>query len=273
MLRSLKDIQNYTIAATDGEVGEVKDFYFDDNAWVVRYFVVEAGSWLSSKQVLISPIAVRHPDWSARRLPVALTQDQVRRSPDIDTQKPVSRQHEAQMLEYYGYANYWGGGGMWGEGLYPYAMVPGYAYAGAEQEDRERQAEADLRLQRMHQRGDDPHLRSCQAVTGYQVRATDGEVGAVTGFLVDDETWAVRYLVIDTGHWWAGHKVLVSPLWIEGVHWSDRAVAVELSREALKSAPAYDAGVAWTLEQDRQLFLHYARAGGPVGGLTPAPGR
>ncbi len=264
MLRSLKDIQDYTIGATDGEVGKVRDFYFDDDAWVVRYFVVETGSWLSSRQVLISPIAVQHPDWQERRLPVALTQEQVRHSPDIDTHKPVSRQHEAQMLDYYGYANYWGGGGMWGEGLYPYAMVPGYAYAGTEIEDRERQLEAGERVERARRRQDDPHLRSCEAVTGYQVQASDGDVGPVTGFLVDDQTWAVRFLVVDTGHWWAGHKVLLSPLWIEGVHWSDRAVTVELSRAAIQSAPAYDAEAAWTLEQDRALFLHYAREGSPA---------
>ncbi len=262
MLRNLKDLHNYAISATDGEIGEVKDFYFDDDAWAVRYFVVETGSWLASRQVLISPIAVHQPDWQARKLPVFITQEQVRRSPDIDTHKPVSRQQEETYLGYYGYANYWGGGGLWGEGLYPYAMVPGYAYADLATEERERDAEAGLRIQRARHRNDDPHLRSTQAVTGYHVHATDGEIGHVAGFLVDDRTWAIRYAVIDTSNWWVGHKVLIAPLWIQGVHWSDRTLAVDLSREAIQSAPAYDAGAEWTQEQDRLLFQHYSRDGG-----------
>lgn len=119
MLRSLNDLQNYTVGATDGNVGQVKDFYFDDDAWVVRYFVVDTGTWLSSRKVLISPMSVTRPDWMERLLPVSLSKWQVKNSPDIDTDKPVSRQHESQTLGYYGYSMYWEGPGMWGEGMYP----------------------------------------------------------------------------------------------------------------------------------------------------------
>ena len=271
MLRSLKDLHNCPVNATDGEVGQVKDCYFDDQAWAIRYLVVETGSWLSSRKVLISPIAVQKPDWQARSLSVGISQQQVKNSPDIDTHKPVSRQHEEQMLGYYGYANYWGGGGLWGGGLYPYAMVPGYEFAGPEPEDRDREFEASLRLERARRRNDDPHLRSCEAVTGYHVQGTDGDVGEVAGYLFDDKTWAIRYLVIDTSHWWVGHKVLVAPLWIDGVHWSDRAVAVNLSREAIQSAPAYEPDSVWTVEQDRLLFLHYSRDGSPAADLATPP--
>jgi PRC-barrel domain len=262
MLRNLKDLENYKISATDGEIGHVKDFYFEDDAWVVRYFVVDAGTWLTSRKVLISPISVHHPDWLARTLPVSITQQQVKHSPDFDSDKPVSRQNEEQYLGYYGYPYYWGGVGMWGEGLYPYAMVPGYAPGyGVDRVERERELEAYLRDERARHRNDDPHLRSCNAVTGYHIHATDGDIGHVSGFLVDDETWSIRYLVIDTSNWWVGHKVLIAPPWIKGVHWSDQTVSVDLSRESIKNAPPYDSTSDWGRDQERGLYRHYGRGG------------
>jgi hypothetical protein len=126
MLRSLNDLESYTIGATNGQVGQVTDFYFDDLSWTVRYLIVDTGTWLSSRKVLISPISVREADWANRTLAVSISQEQVKNSPDIDTDQPVSRQHESQYLGYYGYAPYWDGGGLWGAGMYPYAMAPGY---------------------------------------------------------------------------------------------------------------------------------------------------
>ena len=113
MLRTMKDFEDYAIHATDGVIGHVKDFYFDDEAWVILYFVVETGGWLSSRKVLISPIAISHPDWTDKVLPVSITKEQVKNSPDIDTDKPVSRQHEMRYLGYYDYSYYWGGVGLW----------------------------------------------------------------------------------------------------------------------------------------------------------------
>ncbi len=261
MLRNLKDLENYKISATDGEVGKVKDFYFEDDAWVVRYFVVDTGTWLSSRKVLISPIAVHHPDWSARTLPVSISKEKVENSPDFDSDKPVSRQHEEQYLGYYGYANYWGGGGMWGAGLYPYAMGSAFGGWGVDRGDREQELQAYQRNERARHRDDDPHLRSSNAVTGYHIHATDGDIGHVSGFLVDDETWAIRYLVIDTSNWWLGHKVLIAPSWIKGVQWEDETVTVDLSRESIKSAPHYDPANAWGREQELVLYRNYGRDG------------
>jgi hypothetical protein len=260
MLRNLKDMENFKIAATDGEIGHVKDFYFDDEAWVVRYLVVDAGTWLESRQVLISPISVLDPDWPSKTLSVSITQEQLRNSPDIDTCKPVSRQNEAHYLGYYGYPAYWGGGGLWGEGLYPYAMAPGFAGYRVGHAEHERELEAYLRDERARHRNDDPHLRSCNAVSGYRIHAMDGDIGHVSGFLVDDATWAIRYLVIDTSNWWVGHKVLVAPSWIKGVHWSDQTVSVDLSREAIKDAPPYDSASAWGRDQEMKLYRHYDRS-------------
>jgi len=115
MLRSMDDLKDYTIHATDGNIGHVKDFYFDDETWAIRYLIVDTGSWLSNRKVLISPIAIRIPNWRDRVLPVSITKEQVRNSPDIDTDKPVSRQHEVEFQEHYNYPSYWGGAGLWGD--------------------------------------------------------------------------------------------------------------------------------------------------------------
>ena len=259
MLRDTKVLENYSIEATDGEIGHVEDFYFDDDTWVVRYLVVNSGSWHSRREVLISPISIHDPDWAGRTLPVSLTKEQVRNSPDIDRDKPVSRQNEEDYLGYYGYANYWGGPGLWAGGMYPFAMVPGYAGHGVDRREREQEMEADLRAERRRHRNDDPHLRSCNAVIGYHIQAIDGDIGHVAGYLLDPQTWAIRYLIVDTSNWWMGHKVLMAPEWITGVHWPDKTVSIDLRREAIKAAPVYDPFMQWSRQLDLDLHRHYGR--------------
>ena len=174
MLRNIKDLRGYVIRAIDGTIGKVDDFYFDDEDWGIRYLVVDTGSWLSGRKVLISPVTVGHAGWMARRLPVALTRAQVEHSPDIDTRKPVSRQHEAQYLGYYGYPNYWGGAGLWGMGAYPGSLTA------------QGRVEQDLRDHGNLATPDDCHLRSSNAVVGHHIRATDGDIGHLEDLLVDD---------------------------------------------------------------------------------------
>lgn len=257
MLRTTKDLAHYTMDATDGAIGHVKDLYFDNDAWVVRYLVVETGSWLSSRKVLISPISIHQPDEIGKTLPVAITKEQVRNSPGIDTEQPISHQNEEDILGYYGYGNYWGGVGMWGGGMSPYAMVPRYAGFGIDRAGRE--IVAGLRGKLARHRNDDPHLRSCKVVEGYHIHANDGEIGHVAEYLVDEQTWAIRYLVVDTSNWWMGHQVLVAPKWISGVHWADETASVSLSREAVKRAPAYDPTMAWNPQLERSLYQHDGR--------------
>lgn len=261
MLRSLKELENYQISATDGQIGHIRDFYFDDDAWAVRYIVVDTGNWLVGREVLISPISVQYSGWAERTMPVCITREQVRNSPGIDTDKPVSRQHEEQYLGFYGYPYYWGGAGMWGEGPYPYALVPGYAGGRVDRVEHERELEAYLRDERVRHRNDDPHLRSCNAVAGYRVHANDGDLGHVAGFLVDDETWAIHHVIVDTSNWWLGHKVLIAPRWISNVQWADRTVSVDLSRDSIRNAPPYDATVEWSQDQDQLLYHHFGRSG------------
>ncbi len=262
MLRSMNDLEGYAIRATDGTIGHVKDFYFDDHSWVIRYLVVETGSWLSSRRVLISPISIGQPDWAAKVLPVSITREQVKNSPAIDTDKPVSRQHEERYLGYYGYPAYWGGPGIWGGGMYPgmIASENGGAVA-APFPMGPQEAEAYARAFEAQHQSDDPQLRSCKAVVDYHIEATDGEIGHVQGLLVDEETWAVRYLVADTSNWWLGHQVLVAPQWIKNVNWSHATIAVNLTRQAVEDSPPYDSAGPLDRTQETGIHEHYGRAG------------
>jgi hypothetical protein len=244
MLRSIKDMEHYAIAATDGFIGHVKDFYFDDEAWAIRYLVVETDGSTSHRRVLISPIAVNQPNWAEKIFPVAITRAQVAKSPDIDTDKPVSRQQEMGYLGYYGYGNYWGGGGLWGGGLYPDMLQSGRGATTAQVAD--------------HQH-DDPHLRSANAVMRYYVHATDGDIGHVQGMLVDERTWAIRFIVVDTSNWYLGHKVLIAPEWIQDVYWQESKLNVSITRQAVKDAPAYDDASALDREGETSIYQHHRR--------------
>jgi uncharacterized protein YrrD len=231
VLRKAKDLVGYAIHATDGNIGAVTDLYFDDERWAVRYLVVDTGGWLTGRKVLISPRAFGELEWSAKVLPVSLTKSQVENSPDIDTNKPVSRQHEAAHLGYYEYPFYWGGSGLWGMGEYPGDLSSQTAI------------EAELRANEPASpvtASDDSHLQSFNAVMGYHIHATDGEIGHVDDMLIDDRSWAIRDLVVDTSNWWGGHKVLIEPGSITSVTWSSAEVKVSLSRADVQKARTFD---------------------------------
>jgi len=244
MLRNATQLQDFAIRATDGELGTVDELYFDDETWAIRYLTVETGGWLSGRQVLISPISVIHTDWRDKRLDVALTKRQVENSPNIATDKPVSRQHEIAYSGYYGYPYYWAGPCMWGPSAYPGGVMT---------------APNDAIEDSIRQESKDSHLRSTKAVTGYHIEASDGEIGHVAGFIVDDEDWAILYMEVATKNWWPGKKVLVSPAWIERVSWEDSKAYVGLTREAIKSAPEFVDFTPITREYENRLYSHYGR--------------
>ena len=247
MLTNAAYLRDMVIRATDGDIGTVNEFYFDDEAWVIRYLTVGTGGWLGDRQVLISPISIVHADWQAWRLEVALTKLQVKNSPGIDTHQPVSRQHEAAYLDYYGYSYYWIGPNMWGPVLYPSGLPIPASIIKEAPSGRSRGASQDS------------HLRSNEAVTGYHIEARDGEIGHVEGFVMDDETWAIRYVEVATKNWWPGKKVLVSPSWIQRVSWADSKVYLGLSRDVVKNAPAYMESGSITREYEDQLHRHYGQ--------------
>ena len=259
MLTNAKYLKGLVIRATDGELGTVDQLYFDDETWAIRYLTVDTGGWLGGRHVLISPFAVVHTDWPARRLDVALTKKQVEKSPDIDTQRPVSRQQEAEYLGYYGYPSYWGGPYLWGPTLTPGIPVP-------------MPVSAEPLVNNSRKESLDSHLRSNEAVTGYHIEATDGEVGHVEGFVVDEETWTIRYMEVATRNWWPGKKVLVSPEWIESVSWAESKVCVALTREAIKDAPTYVESRPITREYENRLYVGYGRTPYWLSGTTGKTG-
>jgi hypothetical protein len=260
MLRSNRDLDDFSIHATDGNLGRLSDFYFDDTSWVIRYLVVETGSWLEDRSVLISPLSLGTPNWTDNVLPVALTMAQVKGSPHIDVHRPVSRQHEIQWLGYYGYPYYWEGAGLWGGGLYPYLVQPDLlGFSPGDEADLPATERAYARAAAARHAQDDIHLRSCKAVTGYHVHATDGDIGHVNGMLLDEDTWAIRYLIVSTSNWWLGHEVLVAPTWIGDVSWDQSKVHVSLTREQVRNAPLYDPSVPINRDEEIGIFEHYAR--------------
>ena len=262
MLRDAKDMLGFAIEATDGALGHVRDVYFDDEAWVIRYLVVETGAWLSHRKVLVSPFSMDEPQWTSEKLPVRLTREQVRASPSIDTDKPVSRQYELSFGGYYAYPNYWGSTGLWGAGYYPWTMYPGSGHGGAVADHVAGQGHRQRVAHRAAEHSDDdPHLRSCNAVIGYHIHATDGDIGHVDGMLVDEKSWAIRYLVINTSNWWLGHQVLVAPEWITDVSWVDRKVIIDLTRQVIKDSPKWDSALLTDRQQEALVYQHYGRKG------------
>ena len=227
MLRNINDLQGFRITAKDEDIGTVKDFYFDDETWTVRYLIVKTGPWFS-REVLISPASVTDHSWQAGTFSVNITKEQVRNSPDIDTDKPVSRQQEAELAKYYPWQSYWGAafypGGVWGI-IEPAPFI-------------------DPRLLRQIDekeiRHENRHLRSSKEVTGYHIQAENGNIGHVTNFVFDDQTWQIAYLMVDTHNWIGGKKTLIAVKHVQHVEWENSKVVVDLTIEGIKTSEAVD---------------------------------
>jgi uncharacterized protein YrrD len=244
MLSKAKTLKGYSLQNTEAEtIGKVKEFYFDDRHWTVRYLVANTGTWLSGRQVLISPYAMIAVNRDHQDIVADLTKKQIEHSPSLDSDKPVSRQFEESYYGYYGYPMYWGGPYSWG--YYPYI-------------ERNREKWNDFNRD---EKKWDHHLRSSHEVTGYHIQAKDGELGHVEDFIIDDETWVIRYLIVNTSNWWAGKKVLVSPQWIERVSWGENKVFINLSRETIKQSPEYTDESLLTRDYEIGLHGHYNRKG------------
>ncbi len=251
MRHNVKSLTGFTISATDGEIGKVKDFYFDDESLTIRYLIVETGSWLVGRKVLISPRAIVKLDWDDRTFVSNLTQEQVRSSPDIDTERPVSRQHEMELYKHYPWGDYYGGV-LWGGGMGVTGMMlpshPGF--------ERAQQKEADTTED---QANADPHLRSIDEVTGYSIKATDGKIGDLEDFIMDENTWKLDFLVVDTGNLFPGKKVVISPKWIKEIKWETSEVFVNATIEQVKNSPEYEAGKYIDDEYEANLTNYYGR--------------
>jgi uncharacterized protein YrrD len=250
VLYRMEKLIGLSIRASDGELGKVQDVYFDDHRWTARYLVVDAGGWLEERRVLISPISVANIDWDRRSVPVTLTRQQVKASPHIDTDKPISRQHEMDILGYYGYPNYWGGPFVWGTTSYPYPMSATMVIPPANRTPSEHTV---ARV--------DPYLRSAREVRSHHLQTTNASIGDVDDFLIDDESWAMRYIVVDTRDWCPGKHVVISPQWITGVDWAQRLMTVDVTRDTVQRAPEYDPAIDYSRAYEASLHRHYQRPG------------
>jgi sporulation protein YlmC with PRC-barrel domain len=239
MLIKAKTLKGYKLHSLDGEIGKVKEFYFDDHHWTIRYLIADTGNWLTGRHVLISPYALGIVNKEEQYITIDLTKKQIEDSPSLDSDKPVSRQFEEAYYGYYGWPMYSGGSNMWGTYSYPY----------------------NRRESTQGKNTWDHHLRSTLDVSGHDIQADDGEIGHVDDFIIDEETWAIRYLIIDTRNLWPGKKVLVSPQWIKRVSWSESKVFVNLTREAIKQSPEYTEESLLTRDYETRLHRHYNRQG------------
>jgi sporulation protein YlmC with PRC-barrel domain len=213
VLRSVKEMQEYVAAAVDGEIGEVEEFYLDDRYWTIRYLVVGMSNDETYQRVLITPAALGQPDRAEQVLRVALSMEQARNRPDVDSDRPISRQ--------------------------------GRSESGSPEEEPNEPG--------------DPHLRSTKEVIGYHIRARDGEIGHVEDFVVNDETWTIHFVVVDTRNWWPGRKVLMAPTWIKQVDWAEGKVEVDLSKGTIEKSPQYDPSLPLDAQYEKELYDYYDR--------------
>ena len=237
MLRSMQDLNGYTVEATDGDIGTVVDFLLDDRRWFVRSLVVETGRFLTRKQVLISPPSFGDPDGRTRHFHLALTREQVSTSPDVDLSQPVSFGHEEPLQRLDGAPDTSGVYGVW------------------EQGDLERlggKPDAPLPV-------DEPRLRSANDLRGYRIQGADRSVGSIEDLIVDDGTWALSYLVVNTSDWGLSKKVLIAPHWTTRVSSTERVVQLDMLSDQIRRSPVWEASDGVNREYETRLYDYYGR--------------
>ncbi|MBF0289362.1 MAG: PRC-barrel domain-containing protein [SAR324 cluster bacterium] len=241
MLKSAIEIIGYSLKAKDGEIGQCKDFLFDDEFWTVRYMVAKTGKWLLEQDVLISTKSLDKPDWKRQIFPIHLSKSQINKAPGIETDKPVSKQFEAVNDQKFEWPFYWGSS--YGLGT---LLCPALSNEGIPSEHQ------------INKQNGDEHLRSIHEVTGYQVTGTDGEVGLVSDFVVDVETWAIWYMIVNTGNWLKKNTVLISQASVDSIDWLEKRVSVKLSGEQVQNCPQYDSSILVN-NQEGQQYDFYGR--------------
>jgi hypothetical protein len=251
MLYRLSEIEGFSLRATDGTIGSVDDFYFDDATWVVRYVVADTGNWLSGRKVLLTPQTAGQPDTVNRLLPVQLTRAQVENSPDIDLARPVERAMEERLYRYYGWEPYWS------DGIMPLNVPRRPTRASVANQNT---SPVTVNEPDASDPGYQPHLRSADTVMHYYIHARDGDIGHVADFLLDAATWMIRYMVVDPRNWLPGRKVLVSPQWIDDISWSENMVRLDLLKQQIREAPEYDPNTPIERDYEAALFEHYRKA-------------
>ncbi len=246
MLRSMNEIVDYHFFAKKENIGRCKDLLFDDWWWTVRHLVADTGGWLEGHQVLISPVMIEKMDWKTRMVMVNITKDQLENCPSPSDEETVSREHEKQIFMHYGYPDYWNGTGLWGAAAYPWILDTEPVMENQEKDDGEETREN--------------HLRSFKELKGYSIKASDGEIGHVEDFILDDETWALRYVIVDTRNWLpGGKKVMLSLNWARSVSWSESSFEMDMPKEKIEKGPEFDPEKPVNVEYETRLYDYYGR--------------
>jgi len=243
MLDKVKALLGYNLNCLDGEIGRVKEFYFDDKYWAIRYLVVDTGTWLQDRSILISPYAITAVNKEKSFISVNVTKKQIEGSPGLHSDEPVSRQYESDYHKYFGWPTYWDGPFLWGS--YPFIQRDQDAVRGINPGGTSW----------------DYHLRSTSVVTGYKLHAMDGEIGHIEDFIIDEDTWSILYLIIDTQNWRRGKRVLIVPKWIKCISWTDSKVFTSFTRDAIQGAPECTEESLLTREYEIELFRYYKKHG------------
>jgi len=243
MLRSLEELLGYQLLAKDGHIGKVYNFLFDDESWRIRYMVVDTGPWILGRKVLITLAALGQPVWASETFPVNLTREKVKNSPDVDLAKPVSREYEEKLHQHYQWAEYWS----------MTTTIPGYPAYIPQRIFAEQEKAADMEKI-------DSHLRSTKELFGYQVNAIEGEIGALTDLIVDDENWQLRYFIVDTSSWLGSDKqVLVALEWISNIDVVREEVLIDLNQDAIKFSPPFDPILPVNRQYEEVIYDYYGR--------------
>ena len=245
MLRSIKNLSEYRIESIDGNIGHVDSFLFDDQNWIVRYLIVDTGVWLPGRKVLIVPSALGEPEGRTEVFPIELTRDEIENSPDIDTERSVSRQHEIELHKYYNWSPYWGGA--------LGTPVPMYMPPDSSETEEGEKEKPEVKEKV------NPHLRNTHEVIGYKIHAEDGQIGHIDDFIVHEQDWIIRYIVVKTGSWLSGKKVLIPPGWIKNIDWRNSEAVANVKKEVIEGSPEFDPGAPVNREYETRLYDYYGR--------------
>lgn len=242
MLRSIYELFGYLVKANDGDIGSLHDILLDEKQNTVRYFVVDKGNWLPGRKVLLSPTGTEHPDWANRQITVSQTKEEIEDSPSIDEEAPVSRKKEVELFRYFQWDPYWTYTG------YEYGIPAGENLKATQTEHVSHENE-DTEV----------GLRSIRELEGYTVHAADEKLGGVKDFIVDDETWDIRYLVADTSFWPFSRQVLLSTDWIETIRWENQTMTLDLTSSSIESAPEFNPFEPVNRELEERVYDYYGR--------------
>lgn len=242
MLRSAKKVIGYGIQATDGKIGNVVDLTVGARDWRIRHVIVDTGNWLPGARVLLSTESMEPPDWWSGKLPVQLDRDQVRAAPglgadvaDITTPAQLGNLHA-----HFGWSTFWPAGPVINPGVYEREVVA----PSVKETVRNESARVAYTV---------------AEISGYDVRARDGEIGDVKDLIMEDEDWKVRYLVVGTGKWLPGKKVLLSTDWIEMCDWGESSVLVDVARASVKECPEFDPSEPVNRRVEERLYDFHGR--------------